>query len=130
MWGFIKNLKELFVGHDTPDIDPLHQSTVKPQTVVTDITLRPYKTNSANQNAQNELPAAGSIWVGMSINQLLQSIGPALTKQYRGSREIWTYLNLHGQGTKTAVAIENGTVIHWQDMLTNAYTPVKSPAAR
>lgn len=126
MWGLISDFFKGFgVGRIVSDVDPLNQSNVASTQTDKQVQLNPYKTNSANQNA---LGAAGTIWVGMRTSQLLESIGPALTKQYRGSREIWTYLSLHGQGTKTAVAIENGAVINWQDMHTNAYNPVRSRA--
>jgi hypothetical protein len=85
----------------------------------------PYKNNSANQNS---LDIVDTIWVGMSVAQLLKSFGPALTKQYRGSREIWTYLNLKGQGTQTAVAIENGSVVNWQDMRSPTTARFAAPA--
>lgn len=85
----------------------------------------PNRTSSANQNRQDIVE---TMWVGMSASQLVNSLGPALTKDYSGNREIWTYLNLKGQGTKTAVAIENGIVVNWQDMPVNAYMPQRAPA--
>ena len=82
----------------------------------------PYKNNSANQN-RSGTDIVETIWVGMKAEQLVQSLGPALTKQYQGNREIWTYLNLKGQGTQTAIALQNGVVVNWQDIRQN-------PAAR
>lgn len=73
----------------------------------------PYKNNNANQNTSDVVE---TIWVGMSTAQLVKTFGPALTKQYSGTREIWTYLNLRGQGAKTAIAIQNGIVVNWQDI--------------
>jgi len=77
----------------------------------------PYKTNSANQNKTD---APGTIKVGMTTAQVVQSLGPALTKQYDGNREIWTYLNLKGQGIRTHIAIQDGVVVNWQDVRPNA----------
>lgn len=85
----------------------------------------PYKNNSANQNS---LDIVETIWVGMSSAQLMKSFGPALTKQYRGNQEIWTYLNLNGQGTQTAIAIENGVVVNWQDSRRDMSARFAAPA--
>lgn len=85
----------------------------------------PYKTNSANQNSQD---VVDTIWVGMSVDQLLKSFGEALTKQYVAGGEVWTYLNLNGQGTQTAITIRNGMIVTWQDIRPRAAAPFAAPA--
>lgn len=72
----------------------------------------PYKTNSANQNSDR----SALIRIGMTTQELVKAIGPALTRQYDGPREIWSYLNLKGSGIRTHIAIQNGVVLNWQDI--------------
>lgn len=98
---------------------------INPQDAPKQRKTNPYKNNSANQNS---LDIVETIWVGMSTAQLVKSFGPALTKQYRGTQEIWTYLNLNGQGTQTAIAIENGVVVNWQDSRRDMSARFAAPA--
>lgn len=99
--------------------------TTQAQQTSTQRKSNPYKNNSANQNS---VDVVETIWVGMSTAQLVKSFGPALTKQYSGNREIWTYLNMSGQGTQTAVAVENGTIINWQVVRPSANARFAAPA--
>lgn len=85
----------------------------------------PYKNNSANQNNAD---VVDTIWVGMSVHQLLKSFGEALTKQYVANGEIWTYLNLNGQGTRTAITIKNGVIANWEDIRPRVSAPYAAPA--
>jgi hypothetical protein len=98
---------------------------INPQNAPQQRKQNPYKNNSANQNSLNIVE---TIWVGMSTAQLIKSFGPALTKQYRGTQEIWTYLNMSGQGTQTAIAVENGIIVNWQVNRPDAAAHFATPA--
>jgi hypothetical protein len=56
-----------------------------------------------------------TIWAGMSINQLRTAFGTPQSKQNIQGGEVWVYANLNGQGTETAITIENGMVSNWSN---------------
>jgi hypothetical protein len=56
-----------------------------------------------------------TIWAGMGVNQLRTAFGTPQSKQNIQDGEIWTYANLNGQGTETAITIQDGVVISWEN---------------
>lgn len=57
-----------------------------------------------------------TIWAGMPAPQLRRTFGEPRTVNMTQNGEVWTYANLNGQGTRTAITIERGIITTWQDI--------------
>lgn len=88
---------------------------------------QPYSNYQQTAN-QNALDVVETMWVGMSAQQLMSAFGSPSTKQIVAGGEIWTYANLNGNGTQTAVTIQNGLVSSWQNKQTNSPASFAAPA--
>jgi len=70
------------------------------------------------QNTYNPSPThdvVETIWAGMSVAKLKRTFGAPVRTQNVAGGEVWTYTNLNGHGTETAITIQNGVVLGWQD---------------
>ncbi len=73
------------------------------------------------QSSQPQHDVVETIWAGMTTDQLRAAFGTPQSKENSKEKneesseggEIWIYSNLNGQGTRTAITVENQKVKSW-----------------
>ena len=77
---------------------------------------QPYQRPQSSHPRPPQHDVVETIWAGMTTDQLRTTFGTPQSKENSDGREIWVYSNLNGQGTRTAITIQNGVIKQWQDI--------------
>lgn len=56
-----------------------------------------------------------TIWVGMTVSQLIAAFGHPQRTEKKGTQDIWVYTNITGHGAETAISLDQNRVSDWQN---------------